>query len=178
MRPAARRLLRPLWVVLAVVFLIEAWLWDHLQALLRGLVDRLPFARFKAWLAAAIRRLSPWATLVVFVVPFVALLPLKVLEVYLLARHQWVAAVLVVVLAKLLGLGLTAFIFDLTRDKLLQMAWFRWLFERVMALRDWAHALTDPIKERLKRALRLFAPARAGRTLRLLRRLRRRVRAA
>ena len=26
-----RRLLQPLWVLLAVIFLIEAWLWDHLE---------------------------------------------------------------------------------------------------------------------------------------------------
>jgi len=26
-----RRLLQPFWVLLAVIFLIEAWLWDHLE---------------------------------------------------------------------------------------------------------------------------------------------------
>jgi hypothetical protein len=28
-----RRLLQPIWVLLAVIFLIEAWLWDHLARL-------------------------------------------------------------------------------------------------------------------------------------------------
>jgi hypothetical protein len=39
----------------------------------------------------------------------------------------------------------------------------------------WAHELVDPIKRRLKRVFRIFAPKRAGRTLRLLMRIRRRV---
>jgi hypothetical protein len=44
-----------------------------------------------------------------------------------------------------------------------------------MALLAWAHELVDPIKRRLRRAFRMFAPKRAGRTLRLLMRIRRRM---
>ena len=39
------------------------------------------------------------------------------------------------------------------------------------------NALVDPIKLRLKRSFRLFAPAHAGRTLRLIMRIRRRLQA-
>ena len=44
-------------------------------------------------------------------------------------------------------------------------------------LNDWdkAHALIDPIKARIRVWLRLFAPGRAGRTVKLLRRIRRRM---
>jgi hypothetical protein len=73
------------------------------------------------------------------------------------------------------SLGVTAFIFDLTRPKLLQMDWFRRLYEAVMRGLAWAHALVDPIKRRLRLWFRIFAPKRAGRTLRLLLRIRRRV---
>jgi hypothetical protein len=41
---------------------------------------------------------------------------------------------------------------------------------------DWAHGLIDPIKRRLKSALRMFAK-RASRTLRLIWRIRRSTRA-
>jgi hypothetical protein len=47
----------------------------------------------------------------------------------------------------------------------------------VMAWLDWAHALVAPIKRRIKRLLRIFRPKRAGRALRLLWRIRRRMRA-
>jgi hypothetical protein len=83
----------------------------------------------------------------------------------------------VLILAKLVGLGVTAFIFEVTRPKLMQMAWFRWLYDRVMVWLAWAHAITDPIKLRIKSLLYLFGPKRAGRTMRLLWRIRRRMRA-
>ena len=76
--------------------------------------------------------------------------------------------------AKLAGLGVTAFIFEVTKPQLLQMAWFRWLYGRVLVWLDWAHGLTDPIKERLVRLSRLLTPGRGGRALRLLWRIRRR----
>ena len=36
-----RRLLRPLWVLLALVFLFEAWLWEHLRPIVAWIVDRV-----------------------------------------------------------------------------------------------------------------------------------------
>ena len=169
-----RRVLKPLWILLALFFLIEAWLWEHLRPLIAAVVNVIAWDRLKARLVALIEWLPPWAVLIVFVIPFIVLLPLKFLEVYLLVQRQWIAAILVLVLAKLLGLGVTAFIFDVTRPKLLQMAWFRWLYELMLVWLAKAHALIDPIKARIRRWFRMFAPQRAGRTLRLLRRIRRR----
>ena len=40
-----------------------------------------------------------------------------------------------------------------------------------------AHALVDPIKERIKKRLQMFSPKRAGRTFRLFMRIRRMMRA-
>ena len=86
----------------------------------------------------------------------------------MLAHGSWLGATTVLVLAKLVGTGVAAFIFDLTRPKLLQLPWFRWIYEHVLALLDKAHALIDPIKLRIKRAdapLRVAAQARAARPL-------------
>jgi hypothetical protein len=121
--------------------------------------------------------MPPAATLVVFCVPVLLLLPLKVLALWMLAHEHWLGALAVLALAKAVSLGVTAFIFDLTRPKLLQLAWFRLLYERVTRGLVWAHALIDPIKRRLRRALRMLAPGRAGRALRLLMRIRRRMQA-
>jgi hypothetical protein len=140
-------------------------------------VKRLPLRALKEKTASAISDLPPTWTLVVFVIPFILLLPLKFLEFWLLAKHEWLAAISVLVLAKLLGLGVTAFIFDLTRPKLLQLAWCRWLYEKVLGWLDWAHALVDPIKQRIRRLLAIFAPQRAGRAMKLFWRIRRRMRA-
>src|SRR5881227_4301982 len=124
-----RRALKPLWIPLALFFLFEAWLWEHLRPLVAAVVNVIAWDKLKARLAALVEKLPPWAVLIVFVVPFIVLLPLKFLEVYFLVHRQWLGAIVVLVLAKLLGLGVTAFIFDVTRPKLLQMAWFRWLYE-------------------------------------------------
>lgn len=169
-----RHWLRPLWVLLALLFLLEAWLWDHLKPLVAWLVDLLPWARLKEQLRQAIEHLPPYAALTVFVVPLTVLLPLKFFEVYLLAERQWIAAVLVVVLAKLVGLGVTAFVFDATRDKLLQIAWFARMYDWFMWARDWAHRQTEPIRQRIQKLMWLIKPQRAGRFFRRFVRLRRR----
>ena len=172
-----RRLLRPLWILLALIFLFEAWLWERLKPVVAWLVDWLPWDAFKAQIAAGIERLPPLATLLVFLVPVVLLFPVKLIGLWLLARGLWLGAMVTLALAKVVTMGITAFIFDLTRPKLLQLRWFRWLYEHVMVWLAWAHGLIDPVKERIRQWLRLLAPQRAGRTMRLLRRIRRRMRA-
>lgn len=169
-----RHLLRSLWVLLALLFLMEAWLWDHLGPPIAWVVDRIPLENLKQRLRETIEHLPPYAALSVFIVPFIVLLPLKFLEVFFIATHQWFAAVLVLVLAKLLGLGITAFVFDATRDKLLQMAWFARMYDWFIWARDWAHRQTEPIRQRIHKLVWLLKPQRAGKFFRRFSRLRRR----
>ena len=173
-----RRLLRPFLILLALVFLLEAWLWVHLAPIVAWIVARIPLRAIKARLSVWIEQLPPAATLVVFVVPVLLLLPLKFLGLWMLAHGSWFGALGVLALAKMVSVGVTAFIFDLTRPKLLQLPWFAWLYDRVMVWLVWAHELIDPIKRRLRSWFRMWAPKRAGRTLRLLARIRRRMQAA
>jgi hypothetical protein len=169
-----RRLFKPLWVLLAVIFLIEAWLWDHLEPIVKRVVARIPLRRFKLWLAGKISTLSPAMTLVVFVVPAVLLFPLKLVGLWLLAHEYWASALTLMVFAKFVGLGVTAFIFDVTRPKLLQMRWFAKLYEWVLALRAKAAELVDPIKLRIKEIMRGDGDGWLSRTRRLIQRFRKR----
>ena len=75
-----RKLFRPLLILLALVFLVEAWLWEHLAPIvaldrgadsLRGVQGQ---ARGRDRAPAALSR-----RLLVFLVPVVLLLPLKFL---------------------------------------------------------------------------------------------------
>ena len=172
-----RRITRPLLILLAIVFLIEAWLWRHLEPIVGRIVAWLPLRAIKARVAGMIRKLPPAATLVVFVVPVVTLFPLKVLGLWLLAHKYWIAASGVLVFAKLVGVAVTAFVFEVTRPKLLQLRWFRWLYERVLIGLDWAHRLVAPMRRQIRRLLRIFRAKQTGRALRLLWRIRRRMRA-
>ena len=170
-----RRLLQPIWVLLAVIFLIEAWLWDHLEPIVAAVVARVPLRPFKAWLAERVDTLSPAMTLIVFIVPVIPLFPLKMVGLWLLTHEYWISAILTIIFAKFLGVGVAAFIFDVTRDKLLEMDWFETLYEFVMELRAKANALVDPIKLRIKDALRGDGSGWSARTLRLIQRFRKSV---
>jgi hypothetical protein len=172
-----RRLTRPLLILVALVFLFEAWLWDRLGPIVAWVVGWIPWRELKVRLAAAIERLPPEATLLVFLVPVILLFPIKLVGLWMLAHGSWLGAMATLMLAKMVSMGVTAFIFETTRPKLLQLWWFRWLYERIMAWLVWAHGLIDPVKLRIRTLLRVFGPRRAGRTLRLLWRIRRRMRA-
>jgi len=81
-----RRVLRPILIFLAILFLIEAWLWDRLEPIVAWIVDRIPLQRLKRRIAASIDHLPPPATLAVFIVPFVVLLPLKLFAIWLITE--------------------------------------------------------------------------------------------
>jgi hypothetical protein len=172
-----RCLTRPLLVLLALLFLFEAWLWSHLRPIVGWIVDRIGWREVRAKVVTGIEALPPYATLFVFLVPVLLLLPIKFLGLWLLAHGSWLGAMATLALAKVVSMGVTAFIFEVTRPKLLELPWFRWFYEHMLKWLEWAHGLIDPIKARIKLWFRMFSPQRAGRTLRLLRRIRRRMRA-
>ena len=188
-----RRLLKPLWILLALVFLFEAWLWEHLRPLVGWVVERIAWEQLKARVAAAIERLPPYPTLLVFLVPVILLFPLKLLGLWMLAHGSWLGAMAVLAAAKVVSLGVTAFIFEVTRPKLLQLAWFRWFYEHMLVWLAKAHVLIDPIKAQmraaiaralsplrrhLRRLIWLMKPGRPSRFFRHIARIRRRVQAA
>jgi hypothetical protein len=173
-----RRLLQPIWVLLAVIFLIEAWLWDHLEPIVAAVVAKIPLRAFKHWLAERVDTLSPAMTLIVFIVPVIPLFPLKLIGFWLLAHEYWLSAVFTILFAKFVGVGVTAFVFDVTRPKLLEMGWFERLYEFVLALRAKAHELVDPIKGRIRETLRGDGDGWSSRVFRLVQRFRKRVQQA
>lgn len=170
-----RRLLQPVWVLLAVIFLIEAWLWDHLEPVVAWVVAKIPLQSLKHWLSERIDTLSPAMTLIVFVVPVIPLFPLKLVGFWLLTHEYWFSAVFTILFAKLVGVGITAFVFDVTRPKLLEMGWFERLYEFILTLRSKAKALVDPIKRRIVEALRGDGDRWSSRMLRLIQRFRKSV---
>ncbi|MBR0791390.1 hypothetical protein JQ631_20120 [Bradyrhizobium manausense] len=173
-----RRLLQPVWVLLAIIFLIEAWLWDHCEPIVARVVALIPLARFKSWLADRVDALSPAMTLIVFAVPIIPLFPLKLVGLWLLTHEYWTSAVFTILFAKMLGVGVTAFVFDVTRDKLLEMHWFEQLYELVLKVRAKATEVVEPVKRRIKELLSGNGEGWSSRTLRLIQRFRKSVREA
>lgn len=118
--------------VLVLVLLFEEWGWEPLQALL-GRLARLPlWAKLEGWLA----RLPPWAALLAFGIPFVALLPFKVLALFLFAHGHVTLGLIVALSAKLAGTALLARLFHLLQPALMQLPWFARWYPRWKAWKD------------------------------------------
>lgn len=172
-----RRLLRPLIVIAAIVILVETWIWDRVGPVIGRLVDILPFRQVKQAIHDAIERLPPYATLVVFVVPAVLLFPFKLAALALLARGHFILGGGVFFLAKVVGVGCAAFLFDACKPKLMKIPAFVWFYDHWLTWLAWAHGHIDPIKARIRQMTRILTGGRPNRALRLLLRFRRRERA-
>ena len=140
------RLVAAFWFTLAIIFLIESWIWDHVKDWLRLLERALGLERFEPWLQNIVARLSPQMTLAIFAVPMIGVLPFKIAAFALLANGHVVMGVIFIFLVKSLTLGVEAFLFDICRDKLLQMEWFAGLYSVVLDIRAWSSMLVKPLK--------------------------------
>jgi len=115
----------------AVIILLEDWLWDDL-ARLAAAVGQLPVLRT---IEAFIAGLPPYVALIVFAVPSLFLVPVKLVALYFISHGQATLGLLTVLVAKVAGTALVARIFALTRPKLLRIKWFAWLYDRFVAFK-------------------------------------------
>ena len=126
----------------AVVIFIEEWGWRPLTAWAARLAQWPPLAR----LEAHIRTLPPRWALLLFIVPAIALFPVKLLALWLIHLGRTTLGVLVIVLAKLLGTALVGRLFVLTEPQLMRFAWFA----RALA---WWVATKQRVRDAVRRAV-------------------------
>lgn len=135
LRRLARVVLRlPALVAVAIYFLID----DVVLAAFRPLVAWASGLRLFLRLALVLRRLPPYPTLILFLVPFVVLEPFKVGGLWLMATGRFRAGLIMLVVAHVLSIVLVERLFHATREKLLTIGWFAWVYGRVMRLYDWS----------------------------------------
>ena len=144
--------------LLALLILFEEWGWEPLKRAMAR-VARLPPL---AWLERRIAALPPCAALVVFVLPTLLLLPVKLAALWLIGAGQAGLGLAVIVLAKLVGTALLARLFHLTQPALMQLTWFARFYGRWTAWKagvlaqvraSWAWRTVHSFKRRV--ALRL-----------------------
>lgn len=136
---------------LALLVLFEEWGWERLAALL-GVLARLPlWARLEGWIASR----PPWAALVLFGLPVLMLLPLKLLALYLFGKGHVASGLGLIVGAKVLGTALAARLFQLTHPTLMTLPWFVRLYA---PWKRWKDHLLIQVRQSL--------PWRLGRVLR------------
>jgi hypothetical protein len=117
---------------LALLILFEEWGWQPLQRALARLAERLHLQ----WLGEKIRALPPYAALALFLLPSVALLPVKLLALWLIGRGHVMLGAGVIVAAKIAGTAVVARLFTLTQPALMQLPWFASLYGRWTRWKD------------------------------------------
>ncbi|MBS0449096.1 MAG: hypothetical protein JSR59_24500 [Proteobacteria bacterium] len=115
------RALRPTVLVLAaIVLFIEEWGWRPLAALAARAARWAPVARLEVHL----RRVSPKAAVVIFLVPALLLFPIKIGALWCIHRGQVGFGIVVILAAKLLGTAAVGRLFIVLEPQLTQFAWF------------------------------------------------------
>jgi hypothetical protein len=129
-----KRILRPISYLLAAIYLcldlifvgiakpISKWLSGHLE-----------LRRVRLW----IKSLSPYPSLALFSVPVIALEPLKFFAGYMAATGNFIVALFTFVCGELLKLVIIERLFELTREKLLKITAFAWLYGHYMQIKAW-----------------------------------------
>lgn len=136
-----RKILRILLTTpLALVLLFEEWGWAPLAALMMRLA-RLPiWYRLERWIAS----LPPWAALVTFLLPMIALFPVKLGAIYLFAAGHKLSGAILLIAAKLAGTAVVARLFHITQPALMQIPWFAQWYPR---WKIWKDALLERVRQ-------------------------------
>jgi hypothetical protein len=142
-RPILRRLAHiPIILLALVAVLLESTLWRWLTAF-GHVLARLPVF---AVLEHLVARLSPRMVVVVFVLPFLAVIPLlKLGELWLFLHGHFVLGVALLLAAKVVGVAFSARLFAIARPKMLQVPSFAWAYGGAVRLLSYGHTVLESI---------------------------------
>ena len=123
----AHHVLRALFIwTVALVILFEEWGWDPLARWVGKLARLRIFARLEQHVAA----LPPYTALVVYSVPALVMLSVKVVALYWISLGYTTLGVTAIVVAKIVGTAIVARLFQLTKPTLITLPWFAALYRR------------------------------------------------
>ncbi len=147
---------RPALILPALAFLFEVWVWDRLVAVVRWFLDQIPWAELRRRGRAQFNQWPATVSVLTFGVPFVVVEGGCTVSVVLIALGHVLLGTLLYIVLKIALLTMVALIFDLTKEKLLTLPWFVFLYERLGVLHDYAHRIVAPYRESARRFLRRF----------------------
>jgi len=136
-----KKLLSVLGMALLVpVLLFEEWGWEPMA---RGMAR---LARLRVWarVEAALRRLPPWGAVLAFFVPALMLLPVKLFGLFLLGEGHALSALLLLLVAKLVGTAILAWLFQLVEPALMRLPWFSRYYPR---WKRWKDSVLTSVRE-------------------------------
>jgi hypothetical protein len=119
------RLLKPVILLLATVyFMVDAIVMVAARPVAGWLSGRRIFSGLKAWIVS----LPPYPTLVLFAVPVVLLEPAKPCAAYFAATGHLIIGLSVLAVGEILKLVIIERLFSVSRDKLLSIPAFAWVY--------------------------------------------------
>ena len=133
-RVAMKRILKPISYVLAAIYLCVDFIFAGIaRPVSNWIAHRFELRRLRDW----IRSLPPYPCLALFSVPVILLEPVKFVAAYIAATGNIIVAALTFASGELLKLVLVERLFDLTREKLMKIPAFAWLYGHYMQVREW-----------------------------------------
>jgi len=121
--------------ILAIILIIEEWLWDVLTSFGHLLIRSLRLEAVERWLV----QVSPNAALIAVLIPMMIVTPINLAAFAMLARGMILQGILLELVAKLLGTLLVARVFALTKPQLLTFTIIALLYSTIMRWLQWAH---------------------------------------
>ena len=113
-------------------FLLDAIFATVAIPLAKWIAGHWAFARIHRWVLS----LRPYPTLLLFIVPLIALEPVKPVAAYLVASHHAALGLSALVIAELLKLVFIERLFSVSRTKLLSIPAFAWVYAKYAAAKD------------------------------------------
>jgi hypothetical protein len=149
--------------LLAILLIIEEWLWDFLSACGHYLALLLRLESFERWLSQT----PPHIALLAFTIPILIVTPINLAAFWLLLHGLLLQGILLELFAKLLGTLLVARVFTLTKPQLLTFSllaliyhtitdWLRWAHAKIAdtAIYRWSRQLKAEVRAKIKAWLR------------------------
>src|ERR1700751_3831449 len=132
-----KRILKVLTYIAAGLYLLVDAIFMTIAKPIASWIDKhVPLKRLRAW----IRSLPPYPSLALFSVPVIILEPIKPVAAYLAATGQILSGAATFVVGELLKLVLVERLFDLTRDKLMKIPAFAWVYGKFTEAKAWLQA--------------------------------------
>ena len=121
LRPLARAILL---TIATLYFLIDLIFYSIVRPLRRGIMALRWVGRLREWVTG----LNRYAALLLLLVPWLMLEPIKPIGFLLFARKHHLAATLLLTAGEIVKLTLFEQLFDMTKPKLMTFPWFGWCY--------------------------------------------------
>jgi hypothetical protein len=128
------RILKPfVYLLAAIYFMVDAIFMTVARPLSNWIAAHWIFENLRVWIVS----LGPYPTLLLFAVPVIVLEPVKPVAAYLAGTGHVAMGMIVLVFGEILKLVLVERLFSVSRDKLMSIPAFAWVYWKYRAAKDW-----------------------------------------